>query len=756
MAYLLSVLIPARNEYYYDLDLLGQTIENVLANTSDRCEVVCVLDGSWSLNPLPSHPRLTVIHHSKSIGQRAATNEAARIATGEWVCKLDAHSAVDKDFDIKLIEGMEDDWTVVAGQYNLQAFQWKCKKCGWLKDQSPKPAKCAKCGSQYVKLVPLWFPRDGRENSDGVGGKRIAYTHNWRFDTDLCFQYWGEGAADEDYCKRRKIPFRPEMQGKVHDTMCLLGACWAIKRDRYFDLNICDEAFGSWGSQGFEVSVKSWLSGGRLVVNQNTWFAHFFRVGGINFPYPGGGQKQRAVARSKELFLQNKWPKQIYPLSWVIEKFKPVPDWHTIDNNKVLAEVEAAGASFSSVLALSSVVASSAKSNYSSSRRLSSATEKVSPDAAGFGTVDDGNSQRVSPHVVPVVSHQHDVRRVATRRIVTDDVIQDGNSASASSRQRCDQPSIHVPVGQFDVPAVPVGDMSVSIGVAGAKPNPAVALLSDSGENANQLFGVNVRNGKQARPHGLTITNRGLAGYLYYTCNTHDQILELAARNNLLRSKNGNELGCVSLKRTDFGDWNIVVPMERSPATMHYQILAGLERVKSDYVFLCESDVFYSPSHFEFVPLDDDTFWYNTNVWRIRFRDGHAVRTADCKQVSGICAARKLLLAHYRKRIAVIEANGGKFDVKKMAYEPGTRGKFGDEKIATWESPFPNLDITGHGNTLTTPHFSVDSFRNKKYAVGWKETDDALPGWPKLSDGGLQRLLEKLANGQKDFNYNRD
>ncbi len=593
MTYDLSILIPARNEFIYDIDLLHHTVVSVLENTSKRCEIVVVLDGYQPPTKLPSSSRLTVIHHNKSIGQRAATNEAAQVATGEWVCKLDAHCAVDKDFDVKLLEGMEDDWTVVAGQYNLQVFQWKCKACGWVKDQSPKPERCDKCKSRYFKQVLVWQPRDGKE------GRRLAYTHSWYFDSTLTFGYWGEYAADEAYCKRHKIPFRPETQPQVHDTMCLLGACWAINRQRYFDLNICDTKFGSWGNQGVEVACKSWLSGGRLVVNQNTWFAHFFRVGGIPFPYEGGGQKERAVARSKALWLTNSWPQQTRPLSWLIDHFKPTKDWHT-EGNPVWAQVKAAG--------------------------------------------DEFNKTTSTPVSVPV------------------------------------------------------------------KPSKTA---------------------------------------LYYTCNSHDETLELAARNHLRRSVNGHEVGCVSLRRTDFGDWNIVINREKSGGTMHYQILAGLERSRADYVFLCESDLLYHPSHFDFTPPDDKTFYYNTNVWRIRWSDGHAVRTANLQQVSGICANRQLLLDHYRKRVELIEQNGGKFDTKRMAYEPGTRGKFGDEQIANWESEFPNIDITGHGNTLTTPHFSVDSFRNPKYAAGWQETDEALPGWPQLSNGGLQRLLGELANGKQ-------
>jgi len=181
---------------------------------------------------------------------------------------------------------------------------------------------------------------------------------------------------------------------------------------------------------------------------------------------------------------------------------------------------------------------------------------------------------------------------------------------------------------------------------------------------------------------------------------------------------------------------------------MHYQILEGLKRSTADYVFLCESDVFYHPSHFDFVPPRDDVVYYNTNVWRVRYTDGHAVRTDGLQQVSGICASRKLLLDHYRRRIELIEANGGQFDVKKYAYEPGTRGNFDNTQVANWESPYPNIDVTGHGRTLTKPKFSVDEFRNPRYAVGWQETDSQIAGWPLLA-GRMGEWLEGLANGSR-------
>lgn len=589
----LSVLIPARDEHYHEVDLLHHTVTNVLANTSERTELVIVLDGyssQWPNTPLPVDPRITVIHHHTAIGQRAATNEAARAARGEYLMKLDAHCAIDKDFDTKLLAEFDPVWTVVPRQFNLHVFDWKCKQCSHRIYQSPKPARCPECKSRYFKQVVVWHPTDGTGKERGVSreGWKNVRTDLWRFDSNLEFQY---GGVWQD----RKAP-----TDDIIETMSLLGACWAMRKDRYWELGGLDEQMGNWGQMGTEISLKSWLSGGKVVTNRRTWFAHFFRTGGIGFPWPGGGHKGQAMARCREIWLENKWPKQKYPLSWLVDRFKPVRDWHTVENNAVLAQVNESGAKFT----------------------------------------------------------------------------------------------------------------------------------------------------KQQAPAVVTKPSQPRKAMLYYTCGSHDETLELAARNNLLRSKNGHELGCVALQRTDFGDWTVVLNREKSGATMHYQILAGLERSRADYVFLCESDVMYSPSHFEFTPPRDDTFYYNTNVWRIRYSDGHAVRTANLQQVSGICASRELLLVHYRKRVEVIEANNGIFDVKRMAYEPGTRGKFGDEKIATWESEFPNIDVTGHGNTLTVPHFTIDSFRNKKYAEGWQETDEALPGWSKIA-GRVQEWLKELANDSR-------
>lgn len=295
----LSVLIPARSEMF-----LARTIQDVLENIEADTEVIAVLDGGWADPPIADHPRVTLIHHSQSIGQRAATNEAARVSNARYIMKLDAHCLVDKGFDVKLMADCEYDWTVVPRMYNLHAFDWKCQSCGHQTYQGPRPIKCASCESEAgFEMVVIWQPRLNRK------------TDFARFDSDLHFQYW------RDYEKR------PEAAGEIADVMCSVGACWFMHRQRFLDLGGLDEVHGSWGQVGVEIACKSWLSGGRQVVNKRTWFAHMFRTQpGFGFPY-AAPNAEKARAHSRHLWLGNNWPGAIHPLSWLIDKFAPVPDW---------------------------------------------------------------------------------------------------------------------------------------------------------------------------------------------------------------------------------------------------------------------------------------------------------------------------------------------------------------------------------------------------------------------------------------------
>lgn len=530
----LSILIPARNEIF-----LARTIQDITEHAETDYEVIAVLDGGWPPIAIQDHPRVTLIYHPESIGQRAATNEAARISKGKYLMKVDAHCAFDQGFDRKMIELMEPDITMVPVMRNLHAFDWVCPN-GHRRYQGPSGV-CTECG-QPTTMDIVWIPKTNPQST--------AY----RFDRDLHFQYWNE--------------FGKAQKGVLTETMSLQGSCFLVTREKYFELDISSEEFHSWGQQGVEVACKTWLSGGRVLVNRTTWYAHMFRTqgGDFSFPYPN---PQTLVnenrKKSKELFEQNKWKGAKLPFSWLIKKFNP-PEW------------------------------------------------------------EDYNPQKEKE-------------------------------------------------------------------------------------------------------------------VIYYTCNTHIPLIDEACRAQL--KKSGLPIISVSLnKDLDFGDTRLRLDGQRGAEMMHRQIIKGLEASSAKYVFLCESDVLYHPSHFDFTPKRTDVFYYNTNVWKARYPDGHLVWTDDLQQVSGICASRELLLQHFTRKLEQMLENGfdGHYEpgVKQTTFPVSRGGKYGTENF---KSALPNLCIR-HDANLTKSKWSPKEFRNQKYAKGWKESSSIF-GW-EFTEGNFIEYLEKL------------
>lgn len=316
----LSILVPARNEMF-----LAKTIEDIKQNSEleGDLEVIAVLDGEWTDPPIPIMPNVNVIYLSKSIGQRASTNLACSLSTAKYVMKVDAHCSFDKGFDRKMVEAFKvagDDVTMVPVMRNLWAFDWKCYHCGWKRYQSPTPDKCPQCGkTDKIRRKMVWI------------GKERPQSTSYCFDTEPHFQYFRE------YTKRPEYKQARDSVG-LTETMSLQGSAFMLTREKYWELDISDEKVGNWGNQGIEVALKTWLSGGRVLVNHNTWYAHMFRTQGGDFGFPwqiSGRDTQKTKNNVKDLFWGKKWDKQTRPLSWLIEKFMPVPGWTPEDIDKI-------------------------------------------------------------------------------------------------------------------------------------------------------------------------------------------------------------------------------------------------------------------------------------------------------------------------------------------------------------------------------------------------------------------------------------
>jgi glycosyltransferase involved in cell wall biosynthesis len=592
----LSILIPSRNEMF-----LAKTIEDILKNIEGDTEIIAVLDGAWADPPIPDNPRVTLIHHSESIGQRAATNEAAKLSRAKYVMKVDAHCAFDKGFDVKMMQEMHDDWTMVPLMRNLHAFDWVCPD-GHRRYQGPSgPCQAILpdgriCGKETVRDI-VWIAKESP--------KSVSYC----FDSTPHFQYFGE------------FQHRPEGQGDITETMSLQGSCWMLTRQKYWELGVCDENFGSWGSQGIEVAVKTWLSGGRVVCNKKTWYAHMFRTqgGDFSFPYPISGRDQeKAKSYARDLFFNNKWEKQIHPLSWLIEKFWPVPGWSDEDLQKLKANTF----------------------RFKEEQGFEPAKSIAESEPAPL----------VKPDETKTTESQHE--------------------------------SGFVYINRDRAPSVQI---------------------------------------------------------VYYSDSELDPKIDTEVKNILTKISQEKKIPIISctLKKDSFGDKNIHFPhLKRGILTMFKQIQAGLEHSTADFVFLCEADVLYHPSHFDFRPPSSDLYYYNKNCWQLRIKDGFAVYY-EAKRLSQICADRNLLLQHYRKRIELVEKNGFS---RKMGFEPGSHGRaerVDDIKSDYFISDSPNIDLA-HDTNITGRHWSPNDFRDPRNCKNWVEGYE-IPTW-----GNTKRLIKRF------------
>lgn len=314
LAKMLSVIIPGLNEVF-----MRQTVEDVLNHSGRDTEVIAVCDGYWPDPVIQDHPRLQVIHFTNAIGQRAATNAGARLSAAKYIMKLDAHCSVEDGFDAKLIADMQPDWTMIPQMYRFHAFDWRCSECGWGQYQGSKPEKCGECGHPETYMHMVWEPNWSK-----------GTTVSWRFDRDMRFQYW-TGHRDRTEVKQ-------QLETGLLETMSCIGCCFLMERRRFFNLGGMDERHGSWGQYGTELACKAWLSGGKMVTSTKTWAAHLFRTGNFSqhgestFPYQLLQKDvEKARSYSRDLWMHNRWRKQKRSLSWLVEKFWPVPDWDDED-----------------------------------------------------------------------------------------------------------------------------------------------------------------------------------------------------------------------------------------------------------------------------------------------------------------------------------------------------------------------------------------------------------------------------------------
>jgi glycosyltransferase involved in cell wall biosynthesis len=273
---MISVVIPSRGERF-----MPHTIDDILKKATTDIEIIAVLDGYWP-ERYNDDPRVTYIHHGESRGMRACLNHAVSISKGEWIMKTDAHCMFADGFDEVLLRDIEENWVVIPRRLRLDAENW----CLIEVDRMPIDYHWVTCPFNYDQ----GFHLEGK--------------------------IWPKRSGE-----RRDI--------LIDDTPIYQGSFWMTSRKQWDFLGGMPElGYGRFTQEPIQIGLATWLSGGRVVTNKNTWYAHLHKgvQYGRGYPYERPkillGQEWSA-----RYWMNNHGPKQTRPIEWWIEKFLPMPGW---------------------------------------------------------------------------------------------------------------------------------------------------------------------------------------------------------------------------------------------------------------------------------------------------------------------------------------------------------------------------------------------------------------------------------------------
>jgi hypothetical protein len=101
---------------------------------------------------------------------------------------------------------------------------------------------------------------------------------------------------------------------------------------------------------------------------------------------------------------------------------------------------------------------------------------------------------------------------------------------------------------------------------------------------------------------------------IYVTHNREPEPLASVVREHL--SKGGLPIISVSHRPLDFGLNIALGNIGLSHQNIYRQMLIGARNAKTKYVMWAEADCLYPPSHLDYIPRDDDSIFFNDNIWR--------------------------------------------------------------------------------------------------------------------------------------------
>jgi len=214
---------------------------------------------------------------------RNMINALANMAQGKFLMKCDAHCAFAKGFDEVLTKEIGKDWVVAPRRYSLNVDAWGIEDNGKIRD------------AHYLSY-PAAF--------------------------DVKGDYLGFGMHVKDWPERGNA----RKDFLIDEDMTSQGSCWVMHRDYFKPL--CSIGYGTFIQEMQEIGLRAWLSGGKLMVNKKTWYAHLWKGKRFGRMY----ELSRQISKNGEVYSADYWnnnrsPERIHDLEWLVDKFWPVPTW---------------------------------------------------------------------------------------------------------------------------------------------------------------------------------------------------------------------------------------------------------------------------------------------------------------------------------------------------------------------------------------------------------------------------------------------
>lgn len=287
---MISVIIPSRSDQW-----LQKTVDDLFNKAEGEVEVIVVYDGRWADPILKDRPNLIQIHHGvihDNYGMRASINLGVAASKGQYLMVIDEQCGVDQGYDVKLVADCEPHWIVIPRRWRLEPETWTLTK-----------------DSEGDKRPPIDY-------------MAVEYPYNRPYDKT-------QGLHGAEW----RRPGRENIL--IDDTPTSQGSCYFMTRKHWDKVigELDSTYYGPFTMEAQEVGLKTWLSGGRVVVNKKTWYSHWHkgrRGKGYAFTNEQYRRHQEGMEKGRlyaiEYWLNTKDFK--YDWDWfVTEKFPDMPGW---------------------------------------------------------------------------------------------------------------------------------------------------------------------------------------------------------------------------------------------------------------------------------------------------------------------------------------------------------------------------------------------------------------------------------------------